>query len=126
MASTRTRKASTTPANDNAALQAGSLAATPATRNAALAAGTMAAPATNAALVAAGHKGGRSGAVTPLTYANGVRQARQAKGYGRAAIAKALGLTNGQWWAYEANAVPGTAHHAMVLAAVASLPNAKA
>lgn len=63
--------------------------------------------------------------MTPLTYANGLRKARQAKGYGRVAIAKALGLTNGQWWAFEANAIPGSDEYRRILARVEALPPGK-
>lgn len=53
---------------------------------------------------------------------NGLRAAREAKGYGRAAMAKALGITPAAWWVAEFVLVPGTPEHKRMAALVKALP----
>lgn len=57
-----------------------------------------------------------------LTYANGLRAAREAKGYTRESVRNALGVTSSQWWLMEFVLEPGTAEHSEAIARVADLP----
>lgn len=60
-----------------------------------------------------------------LMYANGMRAARENKGYGRAAVAKALGITAAEWWLAEFVYATGTPEHKAIAAKVAGLPTLK-
>lgn len=60
-----------------------------------------------------------------LMAANGLRAAREAKGYGRAAIAVALGITTAQWATLEIDMPGGTAQVAAVRKAIEGLPSVK-
>lgn len=77
-----------------------------------------------AELDAAFHAGTKSER-SALMYANGLRKAREDKGYGRAAVAKALGITAAEWWVAEFVLVAGSPEHKAIAAKVAALPTLK-
>jgi hypothetical protein len=58
-------------------------------------------------------------------YANGVRKAREDKGYGRAALAKALSITAAEYWVAEFVLEAGSPAAKAFLARVAGLPSIK-
>lgn len=67
-------------------------------------------------------KPGRSGAVTESTYANGIRAAREAKGYTRGSVTEALGLTANAYWNVEVSEDPKVVKE--YLAKIKALPDA--
>jgi len=61
-------------------------------------------------------------AAKDATYANGLRKAREEKGYGRVQIAKALEITTSAWWKLETTAEGKELKD--TLAAIKALPTA--
>jgi hypothetical protein len=62
---------------------------------------------------------------TALMSENGLRAAREAKGYGRAAVAKALKISPADWWLAEFVFVAGSPEHKAMQTRIAGLPSIK-